>query len=78
MDRIAELRTGSVNWYGGGWSAYEEGVAAEQEAAGRMLRAAETDVRRQKRELEETRLKLARRQKNGRKAAAEAACPRSW
>ncbi|MCX4391898.1 ATP-binding cassette domain-containing protein [Streptomyces sp. NBC_00053] len=76
VDRIAELRTGSVNWYGGGWSAYEEGVAAEQEAAGRMLRAAETDVRRQKRELEETRLKLARRQKNGRKAAAEGGLPK--
>ncbi|MEU4501963.1 ATP-binding cassette domain-containing protein [Streptomyces sp. NPDC024089] len=76
VDRIAELRTGSVNWYGGGWSAYEEAVAAEQEAAGRMLRAAETDVRRQKRELEETHLKLARRQKNGRKAAAEGGLPK--
>ncbi|MFB6875397.1 ABC-F family ATP-binding cassette domain-containing protein [Streptomyces sp. NPDC056323] len=76
VDRIAELRTGSVNWYGGGWSAYEEAVAAEQEAAGRMLRAAEADVRRQKRELEETRVKLARRQKNGRKAEAEGGLPK--
>ncbi|MFE3152280.1 ABC-F family ATP-binding cassette domain-containing protein [Streptomyces sp. NPDC059218] len=76
VDRIAELRTGSVSWYGGGWSAYEEAVAAEQEAAGRMLRAAETDVRRQRRELEETHLKLARRQKNGRKAAAEGGLPK--
>ncbi|WP_406156794.1 ATP-binding cassette domain-containing protein [Streptomyces sp. NBC_01005] len=76
VDRIAELRTGSVNWYGGGWSAYEEDVTAEQEAAGRMLRAAETDVRRQKRELEETHLKLARRQKNGRKAAADGGLPK--
>ncbi|WP_405719957.1 ABC-F family ATP-binding cassette domain-containing protein [Streptomyces sp. NBC_00046] len=76
VDRIAELRTGSVNWYGGGWSAYEEAVAAEQEAAGRMLRAAEADVRRQKRELEETHVKLARRQKNGRKAEAEGGLPK--
>ncbi|MCX4850976.1 ABC-F family ATP-binding cassette domain-containing protein [Streptomyces sp. NBC_00893] len=76
VDRIAELRTGSVNWYGGGWSAYEEAVAAEQEAAGRMLRAAEADVRRQKRELEETHLKLARRQKNGRKAEADGGLPK--
>ncbi|MFD0339776.1 ABC-F family ATP-binding cassette domain-containing protein [Streptomyces sp. NPDC127117] len=76
VDRIAELRTGSVNWYGGGWSAYEEAVAAEQEAAGRMLRAAEADVRRQKRELEETHMKLARRQKNGRKAEAEGSLPK--
>ncbi|MEU2130458.1 ATP-binding cassette domain-containing protein [Streptomyces sp. NPDC018352] len=76
VDRIAELRTGSVNWYGGGWSAYEEAVAAEQEAAGRTLRAAEADVRRQKRELEETQMKLARRQRNGRKAEAEGGLPK--
>ncbi|MFE7468647.1 ABC-F family ATP-binding cassette domain-containing protein [Streptomyces sp. NPDC057499] len=76
VDRIAELRAGSVNWYGGGWSAYQEAVAAEQEAAGRTLRAAEADVRRQKRELEETRTKLARRQRAGRKAEAEGGLPK--
>lgn len=76
MDRIAELRAGSVNWYGGGWSAYQEAVATEQEAAGRMLRAAEADVRRQKRELEETQVKLARRQRNGRKIEAEGSLPK--
>ncbi|MGW2088026.1 ATP-binding cassette domain-containing protein [Streptomyces sp. NPDC001880] len=76
VDRIAELRAGSVNWYGGGWSAYQEAVAAEQEAAGRTLRAAEADLRRQKRELEETRMKLARRQRNGRKIEAEGGLPK--
>ncbi|MFE4844350.1 ATP-binding cassette domain-containing protein, partial [Streptomyces sp. NPDC056689] len=30
VDRIAELRSGSVNWYGGGWSAYEEALATQQ------------------------------------------------
>ncbi|MFD7496280.1 ATP-binding cassette domain-containing protein [Streptomyces sp. NPDC059832] len=76
VDRIAELRAGSVNWYGGGWSAYQEAVATEQEAAGRTLRAAEADVRRQQRELEETRVKLARRQRNGRKIEAEGSLPK--
>ncbi|MET9663026.1 ATP-binding cassette domain-containing protein [Streptomyces sp. NPDC006510] len=76
VDRIAELRTGSVNWYGGGWSAYEEAVAAEQGAAGRLLRAAEADVRRQKRELEETHVKLARRRRNGRRIEAEGGLPK--
>ncbi|MCX4736484.1 ATP-binding cassette domain-containing protein [Streptomyces sp. NBC_01363] len=76
VDRIAELRAGSVSWYGGGWSAYQEAVATEQEAAGRMLRAAEADVRRQKRELEETQVKLARRQRNGRKIEAEGSLPK--
>ncbi|MFJ5127633.1 ABC-F family ATP-binding cassette domain-containing protein [Streptomyces sp. NPDC088555] len=76
VDRVAELRTGSVNWYGGGWSAYQEAVAAEQEAAGRALRAAEADLRRQKRELEETQVKLARRQRNGRRIEAEGGLPK--
>ncbi|MYQ87257.1 MULTISPECIES: ABC-F family ATP-binding cassette domain-containing protein [unclassified Streptomyces] len=76
VDRVAELRTGSVNWYGGGWSAYQEAVATEQEAAGRTLRAAEADLRRQKRELEETQVKLARRQRNGRRIEAEGGLPK--
>ncbi|WTA40863.1 ATP-binding cassette domain-containing protein [Streptomyces sp. NBC_00846] len=76
VDRIAELRAGSVSWYGGGWSAYQEALATEQEAAGRTLRAAEADVRRQKRELEETQVKLARRQRQGRKAEADGGLPK--
>jgi ATPase subunit of ABC transporter with duplicated ATPase domains len=76
VDRIAELRSGSVSWYGGGWSAYEEALATQQEAAGRMLRAAEADVRRQKRELEETHIKLARRQRHSKKMDAERRAPK--
>ncbi|MEU6678771.1 ABC-F family ATP-binding cassette domain-containing protein [Streptomyces sp. NPDC046925] len=76
VDRIAELRAGSVNWYGGGWSAYEEALATEQEAAGRMLRAAEADVRRQKRELEETQIKVARRARHSKKMDAQRRAPR--
>ncbi|MEV0590638.1 ATP-binding cassette domain-containing protein [Nonomuraea cavernae] len=76
VDRIAELRAGSVTWYGGGWSAYEEALAVQQEAAGRMLRAAEADVRRQKRELEETQIKVARRQRLSKKLDAQRRAPR--
>lgn len=76
VDRIAELRAGSVSWYGGGWSAYEEALATEQEAAGRMLRTAEADVRRQKRELEETQVKVARRQRHSKKMDAQRRAPR--
>lgn len=76
VDRIAELRSGAVNWYGGGWSAYQEALATGQEAAGRMLRAAEADVRRQKRELEETHVKLARRQRHSKKMDAQRRAPR--
>ena len=41
-----------------------------------MLRAAEADVRRQKRELEETQIKLARRQRHSKKMDAERRAPR--
>ncbi|GGO72319.1 ABC transporter [Nonomuraea cavernae] len=76
VDRIAELRAGTVTWYGGGWSAYQEALAVQQEAAGRMLRAAEADVRRQKRELEETQIKVARRQRHSKKLDAQRRAPR--
>ncbi|WPB95264.1 ABC-F family ATP-binding cassette domain-containing protein [Streptomyces malaysiensis] len=76
VDRVADLRSGSVTWYGGGWSAYQEALATQQEAAARMLRAAEADVRRQKRELEETQIKLARRQRHSKKMDIERRAPR--
>src|SRR5262249_49172296 len=61
VDQIAELRGGEVRWYGGNFTDYEETLAVEQEAAERTVRAAEAGVRRQKRELVETRTKLDRR-----------------
>ncbi|MFF0192408.1 ABC-F family ATP-binding cassette domain-containing protein [Streptomyces anulatus] len=67
VDRIADLREGSVTWYGGNLSAYEEAVAVEQEAAQRMVRVAESDVQRQKRELAYAHMKLARRKRYGQK-----------
>jgi len=67
VDQIAELRGGEVRWYGGNLTDYEETLAVEQEAAERTVRAAEADVRRQKRELIETRTKLDRRVRYGQK-----------
>ncbi|MGP3926757.1 ABC-F family ATP-binding cassette domain-containing protein [Streptomyces sp. 8N616] len=66
-DQIADLRGGDVRWYGGNFSAYEEALAVEQEAAERMVRVAEADVRRQKRELADAQVKLARRVRYGQK-----------
>ncbi|TSB20398.1 ATP-binding cassette domain-containing protein [Streptomyces benahoarensis] len=76
MDRIAELRSTAVTWYGGGWSAYREAVAAQQDAAARTLRTAEADVRRQQRELEESRVKAARRRRQSAKLDAQRRAPR--
>ncbi|WP_306367507.1 ATP-binding cassette domain-containing protein [Nocardiopsis sp. CC223A] len=76
VDRIAELRSGSVTWYGGGWSDYQEALAVQQEAAERTLRAADADMRRRQRELEETRVKLARRLKQNRRVQARGGVPK--
>ncbi|MPZ94535.1 MAG: ATP-binding cassette domain-containing protein [Propionibacteriales bacterium] len=67
VDQIGELRDGEVTWYGGNLSAYEEAVAVEQEAAERVVRAAESDVRRQQRDLADAQVKLARRVRYGQK-----------
>ncbi|WP_103545261.1 ABC-F family ATP-binding cassette domain-containing protein [Streptomyces sp. SM1] len=67
VDQIADLRSGEVTWYGGNYSAYEEALAVEQEAAERMVRVAEADFRKQKRELVDAQVKLARRKRYGQK-----------
>ncbi|MEU9449778.1 ABC-F family ATP-binding cassette domain-containing protein [Streptomyces sp. NPDC048277] len=67
VDQIADLRDGEVTWYGGNFSAYEEALAVEQDAAERMVRVAEADVRKQKRELSDAQVKLARRKRYGQK-----------
>ena len=67
VDRIAELRDGHVRWFGGNLTAYEAALAVEQEAAERTVRAAETDMKRQKRELADAQVKLARRVRYGQK-----------
>ncbi|GAA1201411.1 ABC-F family ATP-binding cassette domain-containing protein [Prauserella alba] len=67
VDRIAELRDRSLTFYGGDVSHHEAVVAAQQRAAARTVRAAESDVERQQRELVAARATLARRVRYGRK-----------
>ncbi|CAM3405072.1 ABC-F family ATP-binding cassette domain-containing protein [Nocardioides dubius] len=73
VDRIGEVRAhGSsreVHWYGGGWSAYREQIAAERAAAEQALTAAKADVRRQQNEAQAAERVIARRNKQGAKAA---------
>jgi ATPase subunit of ABC transporter with duplicated ATPase domains len=69
VDQIADLRGGEITWYGGTFSEYEEALAVEQEAAERMVRVAEADLRKQKRELADAQVKLARRKRYGQKMA---------
>ncbi|MBW0103295.1 ABC-F family ATP-binding cassette domain-containing protein [Pseudonocardia sp. KRD291] len=63
VDRIAELRDATMRTVGGGYSEFARVLAAEQEAAQRGVRAAEEDLRREKRQLVEARTKLARRER---------------
>ncbi|WP_112469953.1 ABC-F family ATP-binding cassette domain-containing protein [Streptomyces triticisoli] len=67
VDQIADLHAGEVTWYGGNFTAYEEALAVEQEAAERTVRVAEADLRKQKRELADAQVKLARRKRYGQK-----------
>ncbi|MFF5038778.1 ABC-F family ATP-binding cassette domain-containing protein [Streptomyces nigra] len=67
VDQIADLRSGEISWYGGNYSAYEVALATEQEAAERMVRVAEADLKKQKRELIDAQVKLARRNRYGQK-----------
>ncbi|MFJ6485200.1 MULTISPECIES: ABC-F family ATP-binding cassette domain-containing protein [unclassified Streptomyces] len=67
VDQIADLRDGEVRWYGGNFTDYRDMLAAEQESAERMVRVAEADVQRQKRELADAQVKLARRKRYGQK-----------
>ncbi|MER7190439.1 ABC-F family ATP-binding cassette domain-containing protein [Streptomyces flaveolus] len=67
VDQIADLRSGGITRYGGNLSAYEEALAVEQEAAERMVRVAEADLRKQKRELSDAHVVLSRRKRYGQK-----------
>lgn len=67
VDQIADLRSGEVAWYGGNYSVYEEALTTEQDAAERMVRVAEADLKKQKRELVDAQVKLARRKRYGQK-----------
>ncbi|MEV6104813.1 ABC-F family ATP-binding cassette domain-containing protein [Streptomyces sp. NPDC051940] len=76
VDQIADLRDGEVHWFGGNFSAYEEALAIEQEAAQRTVRAAQADVKRQKRDLTDAHVKLAGRARMGKKAAETRGLPK--
>ncbi|UJV39372.1 ABC-F family ATP-binding cassette domain-containing protein [Streptomyces sp. AMCC400023] len=76
VDQIADLHSGEVTWYGGNFTAYEEALATEQEAAERMVRVAESDLKKQKRELVDAQVKLARRKRFGQKMQDQKRVPK--
>ncbi|GAB3193224.1 ABC-F family ATP-binding cassette domain-containing protein [Nesterenkonia suensis] len=69
VDSIAEVRDGDLHWYGGGLSLFEAAVAADQEAAAQAVATAQSEIRRQQRDLTAQHTKQARRDRQGRKKA---------
>ena len=67
---IVEVRDGGVELFGGNWAVYREAVGISQEAAGRALRAAEQQLRTERRQKVEAEKRLARRENAGKPAAA--------
>src|SRR6185437_13468496 len=70
VDQVADLSGGALRMYGGNLEAYEDMLATEQAAALRAVTVAEADVRREKRDLVESQVKQARRDRQGRAAAS--------
>ncbi|MEU1788457.1 ABC-F family ATP-binding cassette domain-containing protein [Streptomyces sparsogenes] len=77
MERIAELGGGGeVRFYGGNFTEYEEAVRAEQEVAGKNLRNAEQELKREKREMQQARERAERRAGNAARNLKSAGLPR--
>ncbi|GAA2277980.1 hypothetical protein GCM10010430_74900 [Kitasatospora cystarginea] len=76
MDRIAELERGEMRFYGGNFSAYQDVVATEQEAAERNLRNAELVLKREKREMQQARERAERRAGNAQRNLKDAGLAR--
>ena len=76
VDTIAELRAerggpSRLRMFGGNYSHYREKIDAEQEAARAAVHDAKNDVRKQERELIETRTKIDRRIRYGKKMSEQ-------
>jgi ATPase subunit of ABC transporter with duplicated ATPase domains len=76
VDQIVELRDGETRTFGGPYSTYAEILAAEQATAARLVRAAEGEVAREKRQLIETQVKMARRLRTAKTAEREKRVPK--
>ncbi|MET8809029.1 ribosomal protection-like ABC-F family protein [Streptomyces sp. NPDC004546] len=76
MDRIAELGSGELRFYGGNFTDYEEAVRVEQEVAEKNVRNAEQELKREKREMQQARERAERRASNAARNLKNAGLPR--
>lgn len=71
MEQIAELDSGRLRRYGGGYRAYQDQLAAEHATALQIIATAKQRLRTEKRHQQELQTALARRARQGRTSAAQ-------
>ncbi|WP_285033354.1 ribosomal protection-like ABC-F family protein [Mycolicibacterium sp. lyk4-40-TYG-92] len=76
MDRIAELRDGDIQFYGGNFAAYQDAVADAQRAAVDEMRNAESQLKLQKRQMQQARERAARRAGTAARNVKDAGLPK--
>ncbi|MFJ9587902.1 ABC-F family ATP-binding cassette domain-containing protein [Streptomyces acidicola] len=76
MERIAELGSDELHFYGGNFTEYEEAVRAEQDVAEKNVRNAEQELKREKREMQQARERAERRAGNAARNLKSAGLPR--
>ncbi|MFI1735078.1 ABC-F family ATP-binding cassette domain-containing protein [Streptomyces acidicola] len=76
MERIAELGSDELRFYGGNFTEYEEAVRAEQDVAEKNVRNAEQELKREKREMQQARERAERRAGNAARNLKSAGLPR--
>ncbi len=76
VDQVADLAGGSLRMYGGNVAAYEAMLTTDQSAAQRAVTAAKAEVKREKRDLVESQVKQATRDRQGHAVAASGSIPR--
>ena len=76
VDRVVEVHGRELRSFDGPWSVYRAAIDAEQQAAADAVRAAEQDVRRQRRDRIEAEDKLAARDRIARRDYANKRAPR--
>ncbi|ULE31480.1 ABC-F family ATP-binding cassette domain-containing protein [Mycobacterium sp. IDR2000157661] len=76
MDRIAELRDGEIQLYGGGFTAYTEAVEDAQRTAAAKVSSAEQQLRRERRDRQLARERAARRSSTAARNSKDAGLPK--
>ncbi|MCP9270851.1 ABC-F family ATP-binding cassette domain-containing protein [Mycolicibacterium arenosum] len=76
MDRIAELRSSEIAYFGGSFTAYSEALDAAQAAAEADVRNAEQFLKREKRQMQEARERAARRSSTAARNVKDAGLPK--